>query len=88
MPDQIEPHSYAVLLQTYEKFLGKCDLGGIRGRVLLTRYSLNKRWGKRSGVLPPGQEEAQSSLFHPRPGVFKCECPMSVLAHSFRACGF
>ena len=57
----------------------------IGGRVALAGDGLNKRRRDGGEELPPRQEETQSRLLNPGPGILQCECPMSVLAHPFGA---
>jgi hypothetical protein len=57
MPEQIEPHSYAVKLQANQQVFRCGDVLGIRGRVPLPGYGLNKRGCDGRGKLPSGQEK-------------------------------
>src|ERR1019366_873334 len=53
--------------------------------VPLSGNGLNKRRRYGDGILPLGEKKTKTSLLDPGPGVLKCRCPMSVLAHPFGA---
>jgi hypothetical protein len=88
LTQKVQADRDAFQLKANEQFLGKRDMFGIRGRTVLTRNGLNKRRGDGGGKLPFGEEEAQTGLFNPGPGVLKGESAVSVQAHSLDARSF
>jgi len=84
LAEQIEPHSYAVKLQANQQVFRCGDVLGIRvaSRFPATASTSEVRWKRKTAVWA-GKDIIRS--LQSRAGIFKCESPVSVLAHPFGA---
>src|SRR5580698_6486061 len=72
LAQQVEADGDSVELKPYQKLFRKRDMPLIGGGILLPGYGLDERRRGRGGELPPRQEETQTGLFNPGPGIFQC----------------
>ncbi len=86
LTQQIQPHSHAVGLQAHQQLFGESNMLGVRSGIRACRLRPQQMTAQSEEEnCRLGQEETQSGLLNPRPGVLQGECPMSVQAHPFGA---